>query len=418
MKEYLTSCFISADWSKDPKNRSVYLADLQERHIRKAEPSESSWDLTALLDLAEYRARDGSAMIGIDVVLGVPEGYWQLVLQEHRRQPETFVDWLAHLSDSEGFFETVFKPDEWQVDKPWFKVARGHGGRTLFTGKVDGNMLRRIDEATRANPVFAVAGIPGTVGGGTRELWRELIPRLEGARNFAVWPFEGDLVSLLASRGVVLCEIYPALAYAAAVAEALPTERKASAKTNALWRANVCNRLAQAAWVHSNGVDLGDLDPVRANEDDFDAHVTAAAVLRCILEHRALAQQEWIDEKTEGSMLLAGLVDLGRAIAGSTRTAVEFVSRKERSVLSSKPRPRKLTKHLPEKNYPCPISGCEKVFVGSRSGWDAHVVSPRTHRDWRSDIDKPEERRQAFREEFHEWFEPQMPSGHVQPAQH
>ena len=65
-------------------------------------------------------------------------------------------------------------------------------------------------------------------------------------------------------------------------------------------------------WVVANGVDLGDLGPTRTNEDDFDAHLTAAAVLRCVLEGTPLTRSEWIDAEAEGSMLLAGPVDLNK----------------------------------------------------------------------------------------------------------
>ena len=63
----------------------------------------------------------------------------------------------------------------------------------------------------------------GTVGSGTRELWKELMPHLTGDRLFAIWPFEGDLIFLLESRGLVICETYPRSAYGAALAESLPT---------------------------------------------------------------------------------------------------------------------------------------------------------------------------------------------------
>ena len=87
-------------------------------------------------------------------------------------------------------------------------------------------MLRKIDGATGAKPLFAVSGIPGTVGSGTRSFWQELIPRLTDSLDFAVWPFEGDLRRLLASRGIVLAETYPALFYAAVLARTLPAPAK------------------------------------------------------------------------------------------------------------------------------------------------------------------------------------------------
>ena len=404
----MVSCFVSADWSKRPEKRSVYVADRREWRIWKGGLSGTSWDVDALLDLGEHHARDGTVLIGVDVVLGVPEGYWRWVLHEHRGHPlGTFVDWLGGLGVSGGFFETAVKPDEWRVDCPWFKVAKGAGGLTSFTRKVDGGMLRRIDVATGANPVFAVAGMPGTVGSGTREFWKGLVPHLSDRRNFAIWPFDGDLTSLLESRDVVLCETYPALAYAAVLADSLPTGRIPNSKTKPAWRNDVCDRLAQAEWVHEHGIDLGDLGPVRANEDDFDAHMTAAAVLRCICEGRRLAAPDWIDGHAEGSMLLAGVVEPVRRNGASTRTRAKLPGREVRSITSagSVVPLRTETRIKRGKEYRCPIPGCGKVFGDSRRGWDAHVGSARTHRGWRSEIDNPEERKRAFRQEYGAWFE-------------
>ena len=92
------------------------------------------------------------------------------------------------------------------MDRPWFAVAPGPGGLNAFANQVDGGMLRAIEAATGAKPVFAVSGIPGTVGSGTRAFWKELIQELSGGRDFAVWPFGGGLESLVATRRAVLCE--------------------------------------------------------------------------------------------------------------------------------------------------------------------------------------------------------------------
>ena len=306
----MVSCFISADWGKDTRKRSVYIADRGGQCIRRPKPPDAGWNLDALLSLAKSLLRNGPVLIGIDVVLGIPEGYWRLVLDEYNRYPpKTFVDWLGGLDPSGEFFETVYEPDEWHVSRPWFNVPKGKGSLGSFTDKVGDGMRRRIDKETGGNPVFAVSGIPGTVGSGTREFWKELIPYLSDDREFAVWPFEGDLPSLHTSYGIVLCETYPALAYAAALAENLPTARIGNSKTKREWRHDMCDGLVQAEWVRANRVELGCLNPVRENEDDFDAYFTVAAVLRCLHEGRQLAGQDWIDKKVEGSMLLAGIVE-------------------------------------------------------------------------------------------------------------
>ena len=402
----MVACFVSADWGKSPEKRSVYIADFRARRIQRGESSGASWDVEALLDLANRLARNAPVLVGVDVVLGVPQGYWRLVLEERRRRPPaTFVEWLEGLGASTGFFETIVEPHEWRVDRPWFKVAEGDGGLTSFTSKVDDGMRRRVDVATHANPVFAVAGMPGTVGGGTRAFWKELIPLLSGRREFAVWPFEGELSSLLERRRVVLCETYPRLAYAAALAPALPSGVMRIFKTRKGPRNAACDRLARAEWVRLHGIDLGDLDRPRANEDDFDAHLTAAAVLRCVHEGMRLDHPQWTDAKAEGSMLLCAVVDPRRRSSGPNRKSATWPE----PLAQREPRAARQTGRFRSASgrdllYPCPIPGCGKVFSGSRSGWDAHVGSIRQHRGWRPQIGDPEERKRAFREEFRDWF--------------
>ena len=309
----MTAYFISADWSKDPRKRSVYVAHFENRRIRKALPGSMGWNLDSLLSLAREVSGQGRVLVGVDLALGVSRGYWRLFLdQRSRQQPETFVHWLRELDPSGEFFETTRDPRQWRVDRPWFRVREGEGGLRCFTEKVDDRFLRRIDAATGAKPLFAASGIPGTVGSATRDFWKELIPRLVGERDFAIWPFEESLSSPRSGQGIVLAESYPALAYAAALAENLPTGRIRLGKTNPDERNCACDLLAQAEWVDVNRVDLGELGPVRASDDDFDAHITAAAVLRCFIEDIPLANRDWIDPDVEGSMLLAGAVDPAR----------------------------------------------------------------------------------------------------------
>ena len=374
--------------------------------IRMADRPSGYWNLDKLLGLAEELAEDGPVLVGTDVVLGVSEGYWKLLQKTSGPSPKSFVHWLGGLDPAGKFFETASVPDEWRASRPWFRVMKGRGGLSSFTGKVSGGMLRGVDIATGAKPVFAVSGIPGTVGSGTREFWKELAPRLSGDRNFRVWPFEGGLESLTAGRGVVLCETYPALACAAALADHLPTGRVSNAKTKPEWRNDKCDQLHRAAWIGANGIDLGNLEPARENEDDFDACFTAAAVLRCLREGIRLAGPEWIDGRVEGSMLLAGAVNPDRqeSAVHVSRRALPDGRHFDMDPSSGKSHAERETKTGNQPVYRCPIPGCTKVFVGSRGGWDGHVGSPRIHPEWLPEVTEPEQRRQAFRREFGSWF--------------
>ena len=306
----MLGAFISADWSKDARKRSVHVAMPRTRCIRYEEST--AWDLAALLKKArELKEEFGPVLLGMDLALGVPARYWRMVPRDAAdgRLPRHFLDLLAGIDPESDFFREVHSPEDWRPDRPFFAVQKGKDGRKAF----EGNMLRRIDEATGAKPLFAVSGMPGTVGSATRALWKELICLLKkNGRDFAVWPFEGALPTLLADKGIVLAESYPGLAYAAAVDEHLPTSRMKNAKTNRYWRKGICGCLEKAAWVQEHGVCLGDLDRVRADDDAFDSLVTAAAVLRCVLEGRELCAPEWIDDEAEGAMLLAGPVEPAR----------------------------------------------------------------------------------------------------------
>ena len=402
----MTAFFISADWSKDTRKRSVYVAHLEERRIRKAHPGSAGWNLGSLLSLAREYAQQGGVLLGVDLALGVSRGYWRLFLdQRSRQQPETFVHWLRELDPSGEFFETTRDPRQWGVDRPWFRVREGEGGLRCFTEKVDDRFLRPIDRATQAKPLFAVSGIPGTVGSATRDFWKELIPRLVRERDFAIWPFEESLSPPRSEQRIVLAESYPALAYAAALAENLPTSRMTLGKTNPAERNCACDLLAQAEWIVGNRVDLGELGPVRASDDDFDAHITAAAVLRCTLEGVPLADESWIDARVEGSMLLAGPVD-PEAKVKKLNSGVQETPPSSSDLLQSAGfrSCRSAAARSGAVGFRCPIPGCEKVFTGTRSGWDAHVGSLRKHPDWHPEVRDSDERKRLFERDYPSWL--------------
>ena len=145
---------------------------------------------------------------------------------------------------------------------------------------------------------------------------------------------------------------------------------------------------------------------VRANDDDFDAHFTAAAVLRCVVEGIGLVDANWTDAKAEGSMLLVGAVELDRRSGAWIRSTEMSLRRIARSAHGSdKPVPCARSRGSCSAEYRCPIHGCERIFRGSRRGWDGQVGSPRLDPQWRPEIDSPEDRKRTFRAEFGDWFE-------------
>jgi hypothetical protein len=54
--------------------------------------------------------------------------------------------------------------------------------------------------------------------------------------------------------------------------------------------------------------------------------------------------------------------------------------------------------------YRCPIAGCDKIFNGSRGGWDSHVGSVRIHPNWHPEVQEAKARKRRFETEFQEFF--------------
>ncbi|MGI9113266.1 MAG: hypothetical protein ACR2GT_13905 [Gaiellaceae bacterium] len=154
-------------------------------------------------------------------------------------------------------------------------------------------LLRIVDRATRANPMFIVSGIPGSVGSATAALWREMGEARARGRQFSLWPFEPP------SGGPAVAEMYPRIAYDDAIGG-----RPTGKKSDPSFRSAAVDQLLRATWVLDASVRIEQVDAARANDDDLDALVTAAALLRRMLEGRPLSCAA-VDPVAEGTMLLS-----------------------------------------------------------------------------------------------------------------
>ena len=75
-------------------------------------------------------------LVGADMVLGVPEGYWRRVAEAGGKTPESFVEWLADADPEGGFFGEAAEAGSWCPARPWFRVPPGRGGLTAFTPRL------------------------------------------------------------------------------------------------------------------------------------------------------------------------------------------------------------------------------------------------------------------------------------------
>lgn len=249
-------------------------------------------DVTPTLDglLGFARALPGRTVIGIDAALGVPRGYLEgaRAAVPAWREANDFLTWLVLACEAPSFAREASSAAAWRHDRPFIAVPAGKGSLDAFWARAGGRLLRDIDVATDAKSPFVVSGVPGTVGSGTRVLWAELARMLSGTCDFAVTPFDGALDAI--ARKIAIAEIYPRVCYALALAPELPAPISRLAKTSREVREQAITTLTSAAWVRDHDVSLRELELAlaRESEDDFDALMSAAGLLRCVLEGRAL----------------------------------------------------------------------------------------------------------------------------------
>ena len=409
------AAILCADWGKESQKRAVYVADVTAQVVRRV--SATGWSVVRVLEEAKRWTATGAVLAPFDAPLGVPASYFAAFGRHHAPPPANFLDLLARARSLPHFSDATAVASDWTVERPFFGVPPGDGGLGSYVNaaaRVDVDLYRGIDKMTGAKALFIKSGIPGSVGSATCALWQELAPLLTAERSFAVWPFEGELSALLRATPIVVGEIYPRAAYATALLDAPPASRPplVVAKTDARVRCEAIAVLRRAGWARRLGVSFENLAEAEANEDDFDACLTAAALLRCVLEGAPLCPPHVHSAAIEGGMLGTGSVDLRLpsqtfATPGRERSQARPMVRRawhprepgleSAGATGSDPR-------AGAKVFPCPIAGCAKVFRGSRGGWDAHVGSPRLHPHWHPELRAAEDRKRRFETEFPGFF--------------
>jgi catechol 2,3-dioxygenase-like lactoylglutathione lyase family enzyme len=227
-----------------------------------------------------------------DAPVGVPTTYLQAYIA--RFGPlDSFADWLEDACRRDDLFVPVRRPEDWAVERPFFHVPPGKGSLTAFVRAAEGHgvdLKREVERRTHAKSVFAM-GIPGHVAHTAQALWKELAAERGRGRRFTLWPFEDS-----ASGGPAVAEIYPRVAYAVVVAGGLR-----GAKRQQVVRREFIDKLLRTSWVGDGDLTFEALDQARSNEDDFDAFVTAVALLRLVVDGLPLVTQ--VDSVAEGAVL-------------------------------------------------------------------------------------------------------------------
>ncbi len=67
------TAILCADWGKEKRKRSVYVADVAGRTVKRVAAGE--WSLAAVVGEAERWTPNGSVLVTLGAPLGVPESY-------------------------------------------------------------------------------------------------------------------------------------------------------------------------------------------------------------------------------------------------------------------------------------------------------------------------------------------------------
>jgi hypothetical protein len=238
------------------------------------------------------RSPDGRVLLGVDFPVGIPHAY------ALRAGLDTFRDLLRSLDVPPwaNFTQLAESPEQISTHRPFYPfrpggtaVAHLLNGLGL-AGRED--LLRRCERGSpRASPLFWTLGAK-QVGRAALAGWRDLlVPAL--ARNpepAALWPFEGDLTTLLRSRQCVIAETYPA---DACVQLDLGMPGRGWKKTDRGDRAGISRRLHLARSLPRVSITTALRDELaggfgddRAGEDRFDAAIGLLAMLAVVIGRR------------------------------------------------------------------------------------------------------------------------------------
>ena len=101
---------ICADWSIDARRREVYRARVSRRAVNRLLPPAGGWTLASLVGAARAEAQGGSALVGIDVPLGVPASLADAL---GPAAGANFLDLLRQAGSIPGFFTTCREVASW-----------------------------------------------------------------------------------------------------------------------------------------------------------------------------------------------------------------------------------------------------------------------------------------------------------------
>jgi len=213
----LPATIAHADWSKSPAKRWISTAALIDGRYR-AQTARQAGDPAALLDSLLAGSADGAVVIGFDFPIGLPRAY--ACAAGITRFAEALP--LFGAADWSDFFAVAKREDEISIRRPFYPHAPGGRNRGQLLRGLNlasaADLYRMCERRTATRP--AASSLVWTLGAkqaGRAAIsgWQEVLqPALRHfGRSLGLWPFHGSFVDLVDSRGIVVCETYPANGY-------------------------------------------------------------------------------------------------------------------------------------------------------------------------------------------------------------
>jgi hypothetical protein len=153
-----------------------------------------------------------------------------------------------------------------------------------------------VSWATGAGPLFWLVGAK-QCGRSSISVWRDVLTRQLG--QIALWPFDGKLEALLATKKPVIAEIYPAF-LTRALGIDVTNKRDPAARARA--GAELVQRLSGMDFIAVRSLLLDGFGSSPAGEDAFDATISTLALVQLLTSGR-LPEPPDDARQTEGWIL-------------------------------------------------------------------------------------------------------------------
>jgi hypothetical protein len=203
-----------ADWASSPRKRWACVAVHDSSGTFAVEAPEPVGDPSTFLERLAPRGRS-PLFVGFDFPIGLPIAYAK------RFGIRKFVDALPTFGQGAAaeFFDPADVPSNIALTRPFYPRRPGGTKRQHLIDALGvanfGELLRQCELQTNSRQaacsLFWILG-GNQVGRAAIIGWRDVLqPALrQQNRDIAVWPFHGDLASLLDQSEIVIAETYPA----------------------------------------------------------------------------------------------------------------------------------------------------------------------------------------------------------------